>query len=126
MREIGQTLKTEQNLTSADIVWLVGIAKAILRVFVWEKGEAMRSIASDLGISPQTLYTKMRQVVQVLMLVRRGKQSVEKLMDQIRELQDRLAQLEQTYADAQSEVSNSRFENWTAGCCSTRPILMSM
>ncbi len=104
MREIGQTLKIEQNLTSADIVWLVGIAKAILRVFVWDEGEAMRTLASDLGISPQTLYTKMRQVVQVLMLVRRGKQSVEKLMDQIRELQDRLAQLEQTYADAQSEV----------------------
>ena len=104
MRQIGQTLKTEQNLTSADIAWLVGIAKAILRVFVWDEGEAMRTLASDLGISPQTLYTKMRQVVQVLMLVRRGKQSVEKLMDHIRELQDRLAQLEQTYADAQSEV----------------------
>ncbi len=37
------------------------------------------------------------------MLVRRGKQSVKKLMDHVRELQDRLAQLEQTYAVAQSE-----------------------
>lgn len=104
MREIGQTLKAEQNLTSTDIAWLTKIAEAILRVFVWDAGRPMRTLADDLGISPQTLYTKMRQVVRVLMLVRRGKQSVETLMNRIDELQNRLAQVERAYATAQSEV----------------------
>ena len=63
MREIGQTLKAEQNLTSTDIAWLTRIAEAILRVFVWDAGRPMRTLADDLGVSPQTLYTKMRQVV---------------------------------------------------------------
>ena len=42
-------------------------------------------------------YTKIRQVVQVLTLVRRGKQSVEILMNRVNELQDRLAQVEQEF-----------------------------
>jgi len=63
MREIGQTLQAEQNLTSTDIAWLTRIAEAILRVFVWDAGRPMRTLADDLGVSPQTLYTKMRQVV---------------------------------------------------------------
>jgi DNA-binding Lrp family transcriptional regulator len=104
MREIGQTLKAEQNLTSTDIAWLTGIAEAILRVFVWDAGQPMQILADDLGMSPQTLYTKIRQVIRVLMLVRRGKQSVEMLTNRINELQDRLAQVEQAYATAQSEV----------------------
>jgi hypothetical protein len=104
MREIGRRLKAEQSLTSGDIVWLVGIARAILRAFVWDEGQPMRTTADDLGISPQTLYTKVRQAVQALMLVRRGKQSIEVLKEHVRVLQNRLEQVEQAYGTAQAEV----------------------
>ena len=104
MREIGRRIKAEQGLTSENIAWLVGMAKAILRAFVWDEGQSMRSTADELEISPQTLYTKLRQAIQVLMLVRRGKQSVETLTDRVQELQDRLAQVEQAYANAQAQV----------------------
>jgi len=106
MREIGHRLKAEQNLTSDDIAWLVVMAEAILRAFVWDRGRPMRTLARTLGISPQTLYTTLRLTVQALMLVRRGKKSVEMLMAQVRELQDRLARVEQAYATAQAEVQH--------------------
>jgi transposase len=104
MREIGHILKAEQSLTSTDIAWLVGIAQAILRAFVWDGGQPMRTLADELEISPQTLYTKVRQAAHALMLVRRGKQSVETLVDRVRALQNRLAQVEQAYATAQAKV----------------------
>ena len=104
MREIGRRIKAEQELTSEDIAWLVGIVKAILRAFVWDEGQPMRRTAEELEISPQTLYTKLRQAIRALMLVRRSKQSVEALRDHGQELQDRLAQVEQAYASAQAKV----------------------
>lgn len=104
MREIGHRLKAEQNLTSDDMAWLVVMAEAILRAFVWDGGRPMRTLARTLGISPQTLYTTLRLAVQALMLVRRGKKSVEALVSQVRELQDRLAQMEHAYSTAQAEV----------------------
>ena len=104
MRAIGHHLQAEQNLTPGDIAWLVVIAKAILRAFVWDEGEPMRRLAARLGVSPDTLYRTLRLAVQALMLIRRGKKSVEALAAQVRELQDRLAQVEQTYATAQAEV----------------------
>ncbi len=104
MREIGRRLKAEQNLTSDDIAWLVAIAQAILRAFVWDEGQPMRTLAATLGISPQTLYTTLRLAVQALMLVRRGKKSVETLVSQVRELQDRLAQMERAYSIDRAEV----------------------
>lgn len=97
MRDIGCRLQVEQDLASDDIAWLVAIAKAILRAFVWDGGQPMRTLAHTLGISPQTLYTTLRLAVQALMLVRRGKKSVETLVSQVRELQDRLAQMERAY-----------------------------
>ena len=103
MREIGRRIKAEQELSAEDIVWLVGIVKAILRAFVWDEGEPMRSTADELEISPQTLYTKLRQAVRALMLVRRGKQSIEALIDQVQELRNRLEQVEQAYARAQAK-----------------------
>ena len=104
MREIGRRLRAEQNLTDEDNAWLVGIAHAILRAFVWDEGQPMRTLSDALGISPTTLYTMLRLAVQALMLVRRGKKSVEVLADRIRELQNRLAQVEQAYDAAQTEV----------------------
>ncbi len=104
MREIGRRLKAEQNLTDDDIAWLVVIAKAVLRAFVWGEGQPMRILADDLGISPTTLYTMLRLAVQALMLVHRGKKSVEVLTDRIQELQKRLAQVEQACDAAQAEV----------------------
>ncbi len=104
MREIGQRLKTEQNLTDDDIIWLAVIAKAILRAFVWDEGQPMRILSDDLGISPTTLYTMLRLAVQALILAHRGKKSVEILADHIQELQKRLVQVEQAYDAAQAEV----------------------
>lgn len=104
MREIGRRIKAEQGLTWEDIAWLVGMVRAILRAFVWDEGQAMRSTADELEISPQTLYTKLRQAVRALMLVRRGKQSIEALTDQVQELRERLAQVEQAYASVQGKI----------------------
>ncbi len=104
MREIGERLKAEQNLTTDDIVWLIVVAKAILRAFAWDEGDPMRTLADSLGVSPTTLYTILRLAVQALMLVRRSKQSVEKLVDCVQQLQDRLAQVEQADAIVQAEV----------------------
>lgn len=106
MREIGRHLKAEQNLTTDDIQWLVTIAKAVLRAFDWDEGKPMRALADALGVSPTTLYTMLRLAVQALMLVRRGKQSVEGLAVRVGVLQDRLAQMEQAYATARSEVQH--------------------
>lgn len=104
MREIGHRLKAEQNLTSDDIAWLVMIARAILRAFVWNEGQPMRTLADTLGISPTTLYTTLRLAVRALMWVRQHKGSVEALVGRIQALQDRLAQVEHTYTIAQAEV----------------------
>ena len=56
MREIGQTLTAEQNLTGEDITWLIAMAHAVLRAFVWADGQPMRTLATTLGILPQTLH----------------------------------------------------------------------
>jgi hypothetical protein len=103
-REIGHRLQAEQNLTADDMAWLIAIAQAILRAFAWDEGTPMRTLADELGVSPTTFYAKLRGAVQALMLVRRGKQSVERLADHGRELQDRLAQVEHAYATAQAQV----------------------
>jgi len=104
MREIGRHLEAEQNLTCDDVAWLVAIAQAILRAFVWDAGQPMRTLAVSLGISPQTLYTTLRLAVQALMLVRRSKQSIAVLVTQIGAGQDRLVKLERAYAIAQAEI----------------------
>jgi len=51
--------------------------------------------------------TTLRLAVQALMLVRRGKKSVETLVSQVREMQDRLAQMERAYSTAQAEVQGT-------------------
>lgn len=104
MREIGRRLKAEQNLTADDIAWLVVMAKAVLRAFVWGEGQPMRTLADALGVSPTTFYTTLRLAVQASMLVRRGKQSVETLAGRVRQLRDRLVQVERAYATARAEV----------------------
>ena len=104
MREIGQRIKEEQNLTGADIFWLVSVVRMILRAFVWNEGLPMRAMAESLGILPTTLYKKLRLVVKALMLIRRGVESVDGLVDCVRDLQDQLGRAEQAYATAQMEV----------------------
>lgn len=110
MREIGRRIQDEQNLTREDIEWLIAVADMILRAFTWDAGHAMRSIAERLGISPTTLYKTLRLVVQALMLVRRGGEAVASLGERVRELQARLAHVEQAYATAQAEVQHLRAE----------------
>jgi hypothetical protein len=104
MREIGHTLQAEQNLTADDIVWLTTIAQAILRAFVWDEGQPMRTLATCLGISPQTLYTTLRLVIQALIWVRKSKASVEQLVERIQALQSRLSQAERSGAATQVEI----------------------
>ena len=104
MREIGRTLTAEQNLTGEDITWLIGMAQAVLRAFAWTEGQPMRSLAATLGVSPQTLYTTLRLVVQAMVWVRRGQASVAALVSRLREAQARLTVAEQAAAVAQAEV----------------------
>ena len=104
MREIGRTLTAEQNLTGEDITWLIAMAHAVLRAFAWTEGQPMRSLAATLNISPQTLYTTLRLVVQAMLWIRRGQASVATLASRLQEAQARLASAEQAYAVAQAEV----------------------
>jgi DNA-binding phage protein len=108
MREIGQRIQDEQNLNAANIAWLVNIARMILRAFTWGEGLPMRTIAEDLGISPTTLYKTLRLAVKALMLICRGVESVDGLLDRVQELQDQLARVEQAYATAQGEIQHLR------------------
>ena len=86
MREIGQTLTAEQNLTGEDITWLIAMAHAVLRAFAWADGQPMRTLAATLGISPQTLYTTLRLVVRAMLWIRRGHASVEALTNRVQAL----------------------------------------
>jgi transposase len=103
-REIGRTIKVEQDLTEGDIVWLVAIAKAILRAFVWDEGEPMQTLANELGVSRTTLYAKLRLAIKALMQVRHCKALGDALVDQVQRLQQRLAQVEQAYTTARAQV----------------------
>jgi len=104
MREIGRTLATEQNLTGEDITWLMAMAHAVLRAFAWTEGQPMRSLAATLGISPQTLYTTLRLVVQAMLWIRRGQASVATLASRLQEVQARLASVEHASDVAHAEV----------------------
>ena len=109
-REIGRTIKAEQNLTEGDIFWLVAIAKAILRAFVWDEGEPMQTLATELGVSRTTLYAKLRSAIKALVWVRHCKALGEALVDQVQGLQQRLAQVEQAYTTALVQVQRLRKE----------------
>ena len=52
--EIGRQMQIEQNLTDADIIWLVAIAQAVLRAFTWTEGQPIRTLSATLDISPTT------------------------------------------------------------------------
>jgi len=104
MREIGRRLQAEQNLASDDIIWLVVIAKAIVRAFEEDAGPPMRTLAAALGVSPQTLYTKLRRAVEALIWVRRGREAVGRLTERVRELEQQLAQVKQAYTSARAEM----------------------
>ena len=107
-REIGRTIRTEQNLSEGDIVWLVAIAKAILRAFVWDGGEPMQTIADELGVSRTTLYAKLRLAIKALMWVRHGKGLKKGWLEQRQGLPQRLALREQAYATVRAEVERLR------------------
>jgi hypothetical protein len=104
MREIGRTLTTEQNLTDADITWLIAMAQAVLRAFAWTEGQPMRSLAATLGISPQTLYTTLRLVVQAMVWVRHGQASAVALASRLETVQARLTAAEHAVVAAQVEI----------------------
>jgi lambda repressor-like predicted transcriptional regulator len=106
MREIGRRLQAEQGLTADDIAWLVAIARAILRAFIWDEGQPMRALADTLGVSPTTLYSMLRLAVGALVWVRRHKESVATVVEQVRALQERLTRMEQAYAAAQAQVQS--------------------
>jgi hypothetical protein len=104
MREIGRTLTAEQNLTGEDITWLIALAQAVLRAFAWREGQPMRDLAATLGISPQTLYTTLRRVVQAMLWVRRGQTSVDQLASHLQDVQACLARAEHALTLARAEM----------------------
>jgi len=85
---------------------LVAIARAILRAFVWDEGQPMRSLADDVDHSPTTFYAMLRLAIRALMWVRRCKESVEVLDGRIRDMQARLTRMEQAYAVARGQVQS--------------------
>jgi hypothetical protein len=91
-------------LSAADIVWLTTIAQAILRAFIWSEGQPMRTLATTLGVSPQTWYTALRGAVQALLWVQRHKTTVATLVSQLHAVQSRVVELEQTARRLQAEV----------------------
>jgi hypothetical protein len=103
MRDIGQRLQTEQNLSSDEINFLIGMAQAILRAFTWTEGQPMRCLAQRLELSPTTCYAKLRLVVQLIIWVQRGKQSFETLMAQLQPRPELADPLGPAYAAAQAE-----------------------
>jgi hypothetical protein len=104
MREIGQHIQAEQNLSASEVAWLITLAQAILRAFTWEDGQPICHLAAELGLSRQTLYTTLRWVVQAMLWVYRHKASIVTVVTQVQLLQDRLAQSEQAYRQAQSDI----------------------
>jgi len=83
---------------------LIAMAQAVLRAFAWTEGQPMRGLAATLGISPQTLYTTLRLVVQAMVWVRRGQASVAALVGRLQEVQACLTAAEQAAGAAQAEV----------------------
>jgi len=106
MREIGRRLQDEQSLTADDTTWLVTIARAILRAFVWDEGQPIRTLADTLGVSPTTFYSILRLAVSALMWVRRGKVAAEVLVERMQTLQNRLTRMERAYAVAQERMQS--------------------
>jgi len=104
MRAIGESLKAEQNLNADEITWLVVIAHAILRAFVWDEGQPMRNLAAQLEVAPTTFYKLLRLAVQALVWVYRCKQSVTDAAKRIAELEIRLQELEAAAQQAQAQV----------------------
>ena len=104
IRQIGHHIQAEQNLTLADIAWLITMAQAILRAFTRTEGQPMRTLANSLGISRQTLYTTLRLVVKAMLWVRHNKGVLGRRVAQVQELQARLAQIEAAYRQAQVEI----------------------
>ena len=99
-------MQIEQNLTDADIIWLVAIAQAVLRAFTWTEGQPIRTLTATLDISPTTFYVTLRLVVVALMWVRRGKKNLDSLVEQLQMLQQRIAELERAQAVAQSKIES--------------------
>lgn len=113
--EIGRQMQIEQNLTDADIIWLVAIAQAIVRAFTWTEGQPIRTLTAILDISPTTFYARLRQAVAALMCVRRGKKKLDSLVEPLQMVQQRLAELEQALAVAHSKaesLTQSLAEAW--------------
>jgi hypothetical protein len=105
-REIGRTIKTEQDLSEGDIVWLVAIAQAILRAFVWDEGEPMQVLADELGVSRTTLYAKLRLVIKALMWVRHGNRFGRASGEQVQELSRQWVGGEQADTTVRAEVES--------------------
>ncbi len=104
MRKIGEKIKEEQQITAEEITWLVVMAQAILRAFVWEEGRPMRELAGKLKMSPTTLYALLRLAIEALLWVRRFKASVRALASHVAELEVRLTQLTEACSAAQVQV----------------------
>jgi len=104
MREIGTRIQSEQHISPDEMTWLIVIAHAILRAFVWEQGHPIRELAGTLGMSPTTFYRVLRLAIEAVVWVRRANGSVEAVMVRVGELEAQLAQVTHVCLMAQRQV----------------------
>jgi hypothetical protein len=103
-RRIGQNITAELALQPEEIFWLVGIALAILRAFTPDQGKPMKTIAADLEIARQTLYTTLRWIVSALIWLRRNNMTLARLLVQMGQLKTQLAGIQRACTALQAEV----------------------
>jgi len=113
MRDIGKKIQSEQHISHDEITWLIVIAQAILRTFVWDQGRPIRELAGRLDMSPTTFYRVLRLAIEAVVWVRRANCSVEAFVLRVGALEARLAQATHVCLMAQRNVCtlSSALEN---------------
>ena len=93
MSEIGRRITREQEITASEINWLISICQAILRAFDRQQGQPMRHVATQMAISPTTLYKHLRWATEALLWVVRTKTSLQNLIKQVDSLKQEVSRL---------------------------------
>ena len=106
MRDIGRKIRSEQNLSTAEISWLVIIANAILRAFTLSDGRPMRHLSDELDVSPTTFYKVLRLSIEALTWIYRTKKSIQSLMIDLKQQADQIHTLKQSLSNSKKQVNS--------------------
>lgn len=106
MRDIGRKIRSEQNLSTAEINWLVIIANAILRAFTLSDGRPMRHLSDELDVSPTTFYKVLRLSIEALTWIYRTKKSIQSLMIDLKQQADQIHTLKQSLSNSKKQVNS--------------------